>query len=133
MLGSSIRISKLYAPTILNTNFIKWLPIGFNLGSSWLGTLVLITTTHCSTANRESLKVLYTCSLSLGITLDTFQFPETGEVFSNSTLRVVSTLSETNHHLFNHHKHSTHIKLCHLAHGRSEGKLSNSWGNKRKS
>ena len=30
-------------------------------------------------------------------------------------------------------EHSTRTKLCHLAHGRPEGKPSNPWGNKRKS
>ena len=51
--------------------------------------------------------------------------------------RVASThnRTKTNHHQLNHlqtlHKHT--LKLNHLAHDRSEGKLSNPWDNKRKS
>ena len=43
VLESSARISKFYAPTDSEHKFNKteienWLPIGYNLGSSWLGT-----------------------------------------------------------------------------------------------
>ena len=43
VLESSTRISKFYAPTDSEHKFNKteienWLPIGYNLGSSWLGT-----------------------------------------------------------------------------------------------
>ena len=43
VLESSARITKFYAPTDSKHKFIKveienWLPIGYNLGSSWLGT-----------------------------------------------------------------------------------------------
>ena len=49
--------------------------------------------------------------------------------------RVASTLNrtETNHHWLNHLQHYIYTKFCHLARGRSEGKLSNPWGSKRKS
>ena len=53
------------------------LSMGFNV--------TLITTTPCSPTNRESLKVLYAHPQSLGITLETFHFPETVQVFSNPT------------------------------------------------
>ena len=46
----------------------------------------IITTALCSTTNGESLKVLYTHPKSLGKTLETFQFPETVQVFSKPTL-----------------------------------------------
>ena len=71
-------------PLILNTNFHKagienWLRVE---PAAWespiLGT--------CSrTNNGTSLKILYTHPQSLGTTLETFHFPETVRVFSNST------------------------------------------------
>ena len=75
-------VSIVYATTDSEHKFHKtgienWLPIEFNL--------TLITTTLCSTTNGESLKVLYTHPLSLGITLETFQFLETVQVLSNPT------------------------------------------------
>ena len=89
LLESSAKISKFYAPTdsehkLNKTEIENWLPIGYNLWSSWLGTR-----SHncyiCSSANGKSLQVLYTHPLSLVITLKIFHFPETVQVFSNST------------------------------------------------
>ena len=64
VLESSARISKFYAPTDSEHKFNKteienWLPIGYNLGSSWLGTRSH-TATLCSSTNGKSLQVLYT-------------------------------------------------------------------------
>ena len=60
-------------PPIRNSNFIKReSKICYPYDSIWDRLdweLALITTTLCSTANGESLKVLYTHPLSLGITL----------------------------------------------------------------
>ena len=75
-------------PLILNTNFIKQeSKIGYLQDSIWdlNWKLTLITTTLCSTANGESLKVLYAHPYSPGITLESFNFPETVQVFSNPT------------------------------------------------
>ena len=75
-------VSAFYAPTdsenkFRKTGIEKQLPIGFNLA--------LITTTLCSTTNGGNLKVLYTHTQCLGITLETFHFPETVPVLSNPT------------------------------------------------
>ena len=63
VLESSARISKFYAPTDSEHKFNKteienWLPIGYNLGSSWLGTHSH-SASLCSSANGKSLQVLY--------------------------------------------------------------------------
>ena len=57
------------------------------------------------------------------------------QVFSNSTPRVASTpnRTKTNHHWLNPLQTLHTYNLRHLACGRSEGKLSNPCGNKRKS
>ena len=49
-----------------------------------------------------------------------------------SRVVLIPSRTKTNHHWLNQLKHSSHTKLCYLAHGRSEGKLSNPWGNKNK-
>ena len=64
VLESWARISKHYAPSDSEHKFDKkeikdWLPVGYNLGSSWLEPAV-ITATLCSSANGNSLQVLYT-------------------------------------------------------------------------
>ena len=50
---------------------------------------------------------------------------ETAMVYKKPSTNTTLTHSHTHTH--------THTKLCQLAGGRSEGKLSNSWGSKRKS
>ena len=64
VLESSAKISKFYAPADSEHKFNKteienWLPIGYNLGSSWLETRSH-TATLCSSTNGKSLQVLYT-------------------------------------------------------------------------
>ena len=66
------------------TGIGKWLPIGFTRDRlNWKP--AVITTTLCPDTNGESCKVPYTHPKSLGITLERFHFPETVQVFSNST------------------------------------------------
>ena len=119
-------------PLILNTNLIKGKSkIGYPLNRIWdlldWKRAVITTTTLCSSA----------IPIRLGITLETFHFPETVNVLRSHphpSPRVASTpnRTKTNHHLLNHvqtlhtythtHTHThTHIKLRHLTHGRFEG------------
>ena len=61
VLESSARISKFYAPTDSEHKFNKteienWLPIGYNLGSFWLGTRSHTTTLYLP-ANGKSLQI----------------------------------------------------------------------------
>ena len=118
--------------------------IRFNMGSSRLGTTV-ITTTLCSTAYGESL--IYPSIKSRN---------NPGDIWL--PWNCASVLKSNTHHLALHkppieqkptitgliiNKHSTHPhthththahnKLHYLVRGRSGGKLSNPWGNKRKS
>ena len=96
VLKSSTRIWKFYTPTNSELKFYKsrienWLPIGFNLRSFWWEPTVK-TSTLCSTANGLSLKVLYTDSWSREITLKTFHFFRTLQVFLNPTPTTQSTI-----------------------------------------
>ena len=92
----------------------------------WLGT-------SSSTNNWRSLKILYTHPQSLGITLETFHFPENVSVFSNPT-----RINQSSINLQQNkptaigliiHKHSTPTKLCHLACEKTVAKLLNPLGN----
>ena len=137
---------------ILNTNLIKQKSkIGYpkdSIRDILIGNPQAYRYTIFNT-NGESLKVLYTHPKSLGITLDTFHFPETMQVFSNPTPtpRIASTpnRAKTNHNWLKHqqtlntnthtHTHTqTHTKLSHLACRRSVGgRLPNPRGSKKKS
>ena len=119
---------------ILNIHFIKWeSKIAHPLDSVWDDfdwEPPVITTTLCSTANVKSLTYISikSCNYPRDISLPW----NCASVFNS---RVASTRIEqkpTTTGLFIY-KHSTHTKLRHLGRGRSEEKLSNSWGNKRKS
>ena len=89
-------------PLILNTNLIKGKSkIGYPLNRIWdlldWKRAVITTTTLCSSA----------IPIRLGITLETFHFPETVNVLRSHphpSPRVASTpnRTKTNHHLLNH-------------------------------
>ena len=104
-------------------------------GVVFIGSSV-ITTTLCSTANGESLKVLYIAPSSLGIILETLNVPETMQLFSNSTPRVASTpnKTKTNHHWLNHQtlEHKLNYATS-LVVGLSGSSHTSWWGNQRKS
>ena len=81
VLEFSARISKFHAPTDSEHKFNKmeikkWVPMGYKLRSSWLGT--------CS-HNR------YT--MFIGITMETFRFLGTVQVLSNPTLITQSSIN----------------------------------------
>ena len=102
--------------------------------------LALITTTLCSITNGEGLKVLLYPSIKHWNNPGDISLPWTGECHQipPPSLRAASASKKkkkkkSNHHWLNICEHFTHTKLWHLARGWSELKLSNSWGDKRKS
>ena len=100
---SSTRIAKFYAPTGSEHKFNRKSKIGYPWDSIWDHLdwePAVITTTLCSTANGKSLRVLYTHPKSLGITLETFHFPESVQVFSNPTS--ITQRRKINHQWLNH-------------------------------
>ena len=125
------------SPLFPNTNFIKReSKIGHPLNSIYdrlYWENVLITTNLCSTANDEVLKVLHTHSESLGITLETLHYSETVQKFPNRTpitYSSVNPITEQKSTIIGLiiYKPSTHTKIRHHTHDRSEGKLSNPLG-----
>ena len=91
------RISKVYASTDSEHKLYKkrtqnWLPMGIDTESPyWIS--AVITITPYSANNRETSKVLYTHTQSLGIKLATFHFPETVQAFSNPTYITQSSIN----------------------------------------
>ena len=76
-------------PLILNTDFIKWkFKIGYPQDTIWDRLdwePAVITAKLCLSTNGKYLQVLYTHPKSHEITLETFHFPKTVQVFSNPT------------------------------------------------
>ena len=128
---SSTRITKFYVPTaselkFRNTGIKNWLLPGIELVST--------TTILYSTAVNSNLNILYTDPLSLEITLQTFHFFETTQVFSNPKHTTQSGINPSRKkNKPSLAQSSTRTKLCHFTRGMSEGKLSNHWGSKKKS
>ena len=137
MSESSTSILKLYVPTVSEHKLHKTgIENGHPLNSIYdrlYWENVLITTNLCSTANDEVLKVLHTHSESLGITLETLHYSETVQKFPNRTpitYSSVNPITEQKSTIIGLiiYKPSTHTKIRHHTHDRSEGKLSNPLG-----
>ena len=110
------------------SNLIKWKSkIDYSQDSIWdhFGCEpAVITTTLCSTATGESLKVLYTHPYSLGgIILEKFKFPETVQLFLNPTPITHSSINpnrtKTNHHWPNNLHTHTHTRARAHTHTRT--------------
>ena len=130
-------------PLILNTNLLKRKSkIGYPQDTIWdrlYWEPAVITATLCQSANGKSSGFIYP-SIKSWNNAGNISLPGRCvlkvPVFSNSTHITQSNINpqqnKTNHHQLNHPQ-TLYTHLRHVDPGRSEGKLSNPWGSKRKS